>query len=274
MLAFRAARTSRSRFPAATFALLACSCVLSACAALVAANPTGTPPFDVYALVPKLVPSGQTVEMQRHGAVVITLAATRFDTMSVAGCTYAFARQAIISTMPMSVSTQTHAKLIETRYADLTVMPNQLSFLLTIKNQMNRVFRGDGAVVQFSADQRVQAVSQANYVDFINTIIPPGGESQIRISGPSLSALSDSTMLGVSLFDVVTQIDDAGRVAKRENFSWYFRVSRQRISSRVVGRDRNVWVPRSEMSRVVRVARDGSAAILPTKVCIESAVPG
>ncbi|MFN2533422.1 MAG: hypothetical protein ABR555_19225 [Pyrinomonadaceae bacterium] len=243
--------------------------VLSGCASLLP-TPSAPPTASVSATLPRIQAASQTNETQRHGRVSITVAASRFDTASVAGCAYAVAPRGLIEVVPRGVTQETHAKLRETSYSDLVVSPSDLSFLVTIRNGMSRVFRGAGALVQFSVDNHVQAVQQSNYVEFISALIPPGGETQLRISGPSMGALADSATLGVSLFDVVTDIDNAGNVTKRDNFEWFFRVKLQRIQRSVPATARIIWLPRGMLRNASQLSDGGDQIVFPKHQCVST----
>jgi hypothetical protein len=172
------------------------------------------------------------------------------------------------------VTQNTHEKWVESRFGALRVDPAELTFLLTVRNGMSRVFRGAGALVQFNVDSRTQAVEQGRYVDFINALIPPGGESQIRIAGPDLSALQNGATLGVFLFDVVTAIDNAGNVTRRDNFEWYFRVSQEQVTAYTETTRRNVWVPRSMVRMIAEVTPDGGRLMRGGTQCLSGVVVG
>lgn len=228
------------------------------------------PNIAVSARVPRIVPVPETKEVQRRGGITIALAPTRFDTTSTAACSYGFAKTGFLMVIPAGVSRETHEKLIETRYDELAVSPGHLSFLLTVTNGMSRVFRGAGTLVQFTVDQRVQAAEQASYAEFIEALIPPRGEAQIRLRGPSLTALGEGATLGVLLYDVVVAMDAAGQVTKRENFEWFFRIEYESVSRQAVASRRELWVPRRALGGIVEVTPDGGQRINPTTRCVST----
>lgn len=208
-----------------------------------ATNPP--PQMSVGTRVTDLERVDQTPATQTHGGVTITVAPVAFDTARKTVCSYERADPSILQSIPEGVSEETHTRLEEEKFQVLSAQPTQLTFLLTIRNQMDRVFRGSGAVVQFTADEKVQAVEQANYRNLLDALIPPGNESQLRIHGPSLDALRDGSTVAVQLFDVVTAIDSAGNVVNRDNFEWHFTAHSETIRrtlDTIEGR-RTFWVP-------------------------------
>jgi hypothetical protein len=110
----------------------------------------------------------------------------------------------------------------------LTVSPAQLQFQITVYNEMSRVFRGDGTVVQFRVAGRSVAVEQKNYADLVQLIIPPRQSQPIKVYGPDLNTMPEAgTTVGFFLYDVVTGTDKAGNVTAKQNFEWYFNVAFQ-----------------------------------------------
>jgi hypothetical protein len=105
----------------------------------------------------------------------------------------------------------------------LKVAPDNLRFVVKINNQLPRVFRGAGTVVQFNVGGKLVAVDQTGYADLANIIVPPRTEQQVNIYGPPLSTLPDETTVGLFLYDVVTRTDAAGNITEKQNFEWYFK---------------------------------------------------
>jgi hypothetical protein len=223
--------------------------------------------------VPEVTPLSQTASTQRQGGVSITVASARFDTATHAECSYDFARGlAVFEAPPPGASLQTDQQFSETSRAIVGVNHPTLAFLVTIRNNMARVFRGAGALVEFKVDSHVEAVEKQNYTEFLNALLPPGSESQLTISGPPLTTLRDGTKVGVFLYDVVTAIDGAGNVTKRENFEWYFRVSRRHMTVSTTSAIRNVWVPGPEVRRIALLLPDNTQRLVPNKDCMPGVI--
>ena len=244
-------------------AMWACGVAVLAGCTPVATTPQPTPEVDVFADLPSVVPAAQTTETQRRGGVTITVAPTHFDTVGRTVCKYREPQASLFTIAPSGATLQTHRKLLEIEYHDIDVTPPGLTFLVTIRNGMNRVFRGSGAVVTFNVDSRVQAVEQSSYMELLNVLIPPGGEAQVHISGPALPSLNDGTTLGLFLYDVVTAIDNAGTVTHRDNFEWFFRVGRRRIVEKSTLVATNVWVPRPLPPDVAEEVPGGGLRLQP-----------
>jgi hypothetical protein len=196
------------------------------------------------------------------------------------GCSYGFVTGFLSNlVVPREVSPSTHQHVEETRYDAFTVTPENLSFLLTIRNQMNRVFRGAGAVVQFNVGGRVQGIDQSQYANLLATLIPPQGQTEIRLGGPTIDALTSGTsqaILGVFLSDIVVGIDNAGNIVARNNFEWFFNVQSNTVSETVPSTTRRVWIPNREAITIMEATPGGGARMLPRvkPTCLPGGVQG
>jgi len=122
------------------------------------------------------------------------------------------------------------AQYVETTYQPaLTVSPDHLTFNIHISNEMSHVFRGSGIVVQFNVAGKLVTVDPSGYGDLVNVIIPPRGEQQVAIVGPDISSISSPCTIGLFLYDVVTNTDQAGNVTDKQNFEWYFSYQTQAV---------------------------------------------
>jgi hypothetical protein len=104
----------------------------------------------------------------------------------------------------------------------IVVKPKRLVLHLHITNQLPRVFRGAGAVVQMNIAGKSIHLNPEGYGDFINAIIPPRSSQDFDIVGPPLSDLPPRATIGVFLYDVVTKMDEAGNIKEKQDFEWYY----------------------------------------------------
>lgn len=249
--------------------------VTASCLSLSCATATNPPPqMSIGAKLTDMERVGQTPATQTNGGVSITVAPVAFDTVKTTVCSYERPGQQLFQTIPEGVSEETHTSLEEEKFKVLSVQPTELSFLVTIRNQMDRVFRGSRAVVQFTADEKIQAVEKSNYIDLLNALVPPGSETQIRIRGPSLNALTDGSTVGMQLFDVVTAIDSAGNVVNRDNFEWYFTVHEETIrrTLETIESRRTIWVPDARVEAIL-ADRIENPSVLPVKIVRPDGTP-
>jgi hypothetical protein len=110
----------------------------------------------------------------------------------------------------------------KTQIPELKISPDHLIFHVHVNNQMSRVFRGSGLVVQFNVAGKVVNVDPSGYGDLVNIIIPPRSEQDVAIVGPEVSQIPSPSTVGLFFYDVVTKIDQAGNVTEKQNYEWYF----------------------------------------------------
>ncbi len=182
------------------------------------APPAATRSTTATVGVPVITPQAETRESQEKGGIDI----------SIAPVTYTAAMQQHVHIQqipPPPIVWKSGGELYVRRTTTSTavVEPQNLRFVLKVNNKMPRVFHGAGTIVQFNVGGRLQAVDQSGYNNFLGAIIPPRQEQQIEIVGPPLTSLtSDSGIIGVFLYDVVTNQSAAGAVIEKQNFEWYF----------------------------------------------------
>ncbi|HEX4794647.1 MAG TPA: hypothetical protein VH370_12680 [Humisphaera sp.] len=171
--------------------------------------------------IPVITRQAETKQDQEKGGLEMTVAPVGYQPATHTKTTVAQAQETVGGELMgghqgkvyVTIDTQTTAQ----------VKPDRLSFLVTINNKMPRVFHGAGTVVQFNVGGRVLAVDQRGYSTLQGAIVPPQQQQQVTIVGPPLSELpAKSGIIGVFLYDVVTQQSDAGVVTEKQNYTWYF----------------------------------------------------
>lgn len=209
------------------------------------------------AAVRDLVLPADSTATQTRGGVTISLRLVPFDTAAVTMCEYrrpqesrALIQIRVRPSPPAGVTDRTHVEYTETRFQALEVTPAEMHLTLKVKNNMARVFRGAGAVVQYRLGNQVKTVDQSVFVDFVNALIPPGGEGEVHIRGLPVDALGDSAVVSVALYDVVTAIDNAGMITSRENFEWQIGVRRRVVRRDVAAVQQSIWMPNREAEQI------------------------
>ncbi len=240
--------------------LVATALLLSGCATA-AVEPPPPPPDRTFQYdFPVVDVLEESTNLVTLGGVRISLAPRSFEVGTVNRCEYRRARTSLSdilrgASMPAGVSADTHTEVEEVRYRSPTVSPNRISLVATVTNQLDRVFRGQGSVVQFAIGGRAVSADAVNYSQFLNAIIPPNGEVQVRLEGPPLSSVGESSTIAVNIYDIMSNVDEAGNVTQRDNAEWFFAVrreSREHVSS---GERSRQWVPNA---RIRQVPLDGS----------------
>lgn len=103
-----------------------------------------------------------------------------------------------------------------------TVSPGHVLFKLRVVNGLDRVLRMAGAVISFTVNGKAIALDRTGYDDFLAGTILPRQEMEYEIKGPAVSTISDSSVVSLLIYDVVTKTDPAGNPTEKSNFEWYY----------------------------------------------------
>jgi hypothetical protein len=180
------------------------------------------------ALVPSLAVSAETPENQIKGGLRITVSPEPFKTVE----SWSTKQRGVPppSKFGFVVVPAPNAVYMErTKVPGLVVAPDHLVFHVHLNNEMPRVFRGSGIAVQFNVAGKLVSVDSSRYGDLLNIILSPGNEQELTILGPDISSITAPTTIGLFFFDVVTNMDQAGNVAEKQNFEWYFTYQTQAV---------------------------------------------
>jgi hypothetical protein len=173
--------------------------------------------------VPTITTQAETKYLQEKGGLQISMAPATYTATPVDKYTYT-------PTKPhggaMIMGPSGHEPQIHVDWVKETVMavsPDRVKFLVKVNNQLPRVFRGAGMVVQFNVGGQLMPVEQQGYRPLTDVIVPPRSEAQVEILGPPTSAVKgEKGIIGIFLYDVVTNQNAAGVVTEKQNFEWYF----------------------------------------------------
>lgn len=165
---------------------------------------------------PVLKPLSQTASSQEKGGVRITLAPPLYEATK----TYEI-QDTRVPDKPFPRKGHLY-NFDRRKMPKAVVTPDRLQFVVKVNNRMNRVFRGQGAVVSFNVDSRQIALNQADYASLLNLVLPPQAEGEVVIDGPPLGSLPDHCTIAISFYDVVIEKDQSGTVKKLENWEWFY----------------------------------------------------
>lgn len=198
--------------------------------------------------LPVITPQPETKQRQEKGGLEISIAPANYTAERQDKVTLQQAQPptaaVIIGGHQGSVYVE---KVTEPR---LLVTPEEIRFVVTIVNKMPRVFHGAGTVVQFNVGGQVLAVDQRGYTNLLGAIIPPRQQQQVEIIGPPLSSLkAKQGIVGVFLYDVVTNQNEAGVVTEKQNFEWYFSYSLEPRSEEAQEAVQRGWMPVGEFQQ-------------------------
>jgi hypothetical protein len=217
-------RRSPTRFYALHPLALALVVPVMGCATLMQA--LEPPPPEVLTItyrMPIITPVEGSQQAIAKGGVNITATPTAYVEMAGVRTTETeTGRSVVCRRLENGIQVQPVRNLLARTLPTYTVGPERLVFDVKISNQLSRVFRGAGSVVQFNVGGSLVSVPQAQYADLANLILPPRSDADVRIAGPLLSTLTEGATIGLFLYDVVTDIDVAGNVTEKQNFEWYY----------------------------------------------------
>ena len=128
------------------------------------------------------------------------------------------------------INPQTQVVAEQDAIPQLIPEPDRLVFTVKIHNQLNRVFHGQGAVVQFNVDGKLIPFNNTDYKEFSGGIVPPLNDGDLTIYGPPLDTLQDKGTITIFLYDVITATDVAGNTTEKQNYTWDFSYTMQQVT--------------------------------------------
>lgn len=213
--------------------------VLSACASVEVAE-RANPVVTVRCVYPVITPLADTKELQAKGGINISLAPNTFLCSDAVKLTRREVPTNVFdwdSSLFRLINQNGGSRpgnmaenymLVETTSTPVYVVnPDKVAFRIKINNQMPRVFRGAGTVVLYNFGGKNTSTSSQDYAELANVIVPPRTETELTIYGPSFQGIPGNTTLGIFLYDVVTQTDNAGNIIEKQNFEWYYNYQTQ-----------------------------------------------
>jgi hypothetical protein len=205
-------------------------------AALVGCDtPQALPPqaTQIQCVVPTLTALDETKEAQTKGGLEIAVVPALFKAVRVDKTTVTAVQPDTGTQIGMGITfglsgdTKNKVYVEKVTTPDLKVVPRRLEFTVRINNKLDRVFRGQGAVVQFNVGGKLVPFGSTDYKEFIGGIVPPRNESEFKIYGPALNSIPDKGTIGIFLYDVITATDVAGNTTEKQNYEWYFNYTTQ-----------------------------------------------
>ena len=130
----------------------------------------------------------------------------------------------------MLMNNQTQVVVEQDAIPQLKAAPSRVEFTVKIHNQLNRVFHGQGAVVQFNVDGKLIPFNNTDYKEFSGGIVPPLNDADLKIDGPPLDMLKDKGTISIFFYDVVTATDVAGNTTEKQNYTWDFSYTMQAVT--------------------------------------------
>jgi hypothetical protein len=216
------------------------------------APPSVAPTHTISCKLPVITPLPETKASQEKGGLEITIVpatytAVRRDRRTVQVVAPNFG-EALLA--PSKDELPNYSFIQETITPQLRSAPDRLQFAIRVNNKLARVFRGQGAVVQVNVGGKLMPINRKDYAEFIDAIVPPRNEAELRIFGPAIDAIPDTGTIGIFIYDVVTATDTAGAVTEKQNYEWYFSYTTQKAEDNAVNQVRRAWMRNSALRSV------------------------
>lgn len=225
-------------FRAATIpaGLLAVTLVFSFAGCASGPPPSPNPTVAITAKVPVIVALPETKEAQEKGGVEIAVVPVAYHAVKKETTTTKAVAPNFGETLGASIATGGKSQnlvLVErTTVSRLAIDPPRLAFTVRINNKLNRVFRGQGSVVQINVDGKMLSFDRVDYKPFTNGIVPPRNEASVSISADAFGLLPEKGTIGIFLYDVVTATDVAGNTTEKQNYEWFFTYTTKPVEER------------------------------------------
>ncbi|HEY5505491.1 MAG TPA: hypothetical protein VIK28_10055 [Sedimentisphaerales bacterium] len=234
-----------------TFLILANICLLTIISGCVAPPPREPQTTTISCRVPTITPLPETKPSQEKGGLEITIVPANYKAARqdkhVVTPTEPNLGEALLAPPKKTRATMTFVQ--EEFIPQLKPQPNRLEFAVRINNKLSRVFRGQGSVVQINVAGKLMPINRADYAEFVDGIVPPRNETELKIYGPAVDSIPEKGTIGIFLYDVVTATDTAGNVTEKQNYEWYFNYETQLAQESAETRVKRGWVENSTLLR-------------------------
>lgn len=107
------------------------------------------------------------------------------------------------------------------------ISPQNISFKITINNNLARVLRLAGSIMAMQVDGKNIGIDSTRYKDFLDGFVLPRQQVDYDIAGPNVADLPLRCNISLFLYDVITDVDPAGNATKKANFEWFFTYENQ-----------------------------------------------
>ncbi len=109
------------------------------------------------------------------------------------------------------------------------VSPDVIWFNIRIKNNQDRILKLKDVAIVMLIDGVAYNIPEDAKLEWVGGMLVKGFEKTQKIKGPRISGLGTDKVVYVSINDVPTVYSPGGEILKKENFEWYYQVTRQQI---------------------------------------------
>lgn len=164
--------------------------------------------------VPTFSPVTEGTETQDRGGMVVQLAPPAFEVVNDSKTTCAQQQALIVQNnqYPYEIKTE----------PSFAVSPQNIEFNLKFTNHTQKILKLGGTDFKFVVSDKEVALDGSQLKSITDATLRPNDTKEFRILGPAWSTVPKDATVGLSIFNVPTEADDAGNVKKTENFDWTF----------------------------------------------------
>jgi len=184
-------------------------------------NTTPTP-YEVTYELPVLKALEQTKQDQVKGGVIVSCEVTPFEAVKTM-----YEEKEIATADPNKPGYDIYKVSAKARYE---VKPDDVWFNIKIKNNQDRILKLKDVAIVLLIDGVAYNIPDEAKQDWVGGMLVKGFEKTQRIRGPKISGLATDKIVYVSINDVPTAYNAAGEVTKKDNFEWYYQVTRQKVT--------------------------------------------
>ncbi len=235
--------------------LMIASGMLTGCQTVSYAPPPQT--TQIQCAVPKIERLAETPEAQSKGDLEIAMVpslykAVRVEKINIKQTQASMGEQVALG---LTGGAQGQVFVEKITSTQLKAQPARLEFTVRINNKLDRVFRGQGSVVQFNVAGKLVPFGNTDYKEFIGGIVPPRNETEFKIYGPTLDMIPGKCTIGIFLYDVVTATDVAGNTTEKQNYEWYFTYTTDHVTDTAEIRVERGLMPIEQYQQYLRQRR-------------------
>lgn len=179
-------------------------------------------PYEITYELPVLKAVEQTKQDQVKGGVTISCEVTPFEAVKTM-----YEEKEIATADPIKPGYDIYKVGTKARYE---VKPDDVWFNIRIKNNQDRILKLKDVAIVMLIDGVAYNIPDEAKQDWVGGMLVKGFEKTQRIRGPKISGLATDKIVYVSINDVPTAYNAAGEVTKKENFEWYYQVTKQKVT--------------------------------------------
>ncbi|GAB4500442.1 MAG: hypothetical protein OHK0019_38860 [Saprospiraceae bacterium] len=183
-------------------------------------NTTPTP-YEITYELPALKAVEQTKQDQVKGGVTVSCEVTPFEAVKTM-----YEEKEIVTADPNKPGYDIFKVHAKARYE---VKPDDVWFNIRIKNNQDRILKLKDVAIVILVDGVAYNIPDEAKQEWVGGMLVKGFEKTQKIKGPKISGLATDKIVYVSINDVPTAYNAAGEVTKKENFEWYYQVTREKV---------------------------------------------